>query len=314
MKKIKFNVNNAENLKLEILKIWENNNSFKKAIYLDVPCYHNLGDMLIYLGAKKFLTDNGVNILYQASALSYDFDKIEKIIKYNPDAVILLQGGGNFGDLYPEAQDYRLEVIKRFKENKIIILPQTIWYEDERNIESHALILNQANDLKIYTRDSRSFELAKRIGLKAELCPDTAHWLWSSSKINLFSDIKINNKYKSILIHRTDGELQDSIINKDEYQLVTDWPVIESKFDKLAEKLVRYQQKRLPFLNGIFMRLWYFHMISFCRKGVRLIISSEEITTSRLHGFILANILEKNAEVIDNSYGKNYAYIKQWLV
>jgi len=39
----------------------------------------------------------------------------------------------------------------------------------------------------------------------------------------------------------------------------------------------------------------------------------DSIHTSRLHGFILANLLNKEVHLIDNSYGKNKRYFQTWM-
>ncbi|MDI5788788.1 hypothetical protein PO124_11350 [Bacillus licheniformis] len=42
-----------------------------------------------------------------------------------------LSGGGNFGDLYPHFQQFRERVVEHYPDNRIVILPQSIYYEHE---------------------------------------------------------------------------------------------------------------------------------------------------------------------------------------
>ena len=90
-------------------------------VLLDVPYYTNIGDTLIWEGTKHFLKNIPHKCLYTASVETY------KNRPLPPDTVILLQGGGNFGDLWRRHQDLRLEVIRAYPKNKIIILPQTVF-------------------------------------------------------------------------------------------------------------------------------------------------------------------------------------------
>ena len=310
---IKPNKYQNTSIKNYLTEIHNDNGKFTSAIYLDIPCYHNLGDMLIYLGAKKMLHDLNVTVRYTESALSHNLKKIKRILKQHPDTVILMQGGGNFGDLYSEAQTYRLNIIKKFKNEKIIILPQTIWYDNYNNYLNDKEIIKKAKNLTIYTRDERSFNYISNItSIKINMMPDTAHWLWDDG-INILNK-KINHKgTKKILIHRTDDELSTESLKDDNYHKIFDWPNLESSKDKLFEKIIRFQQRKLPFLNNLFIIKWDKHMYSFCSKGVSELNEANDITTSRLHGFILSYIMNKNVSVLDNRYGKNYSYIKKWI-
>ena len=67
--------------------------------------------------------------VYKASRWSYKYRRLDKNI------TILLQGGGNFGDIWRPCQDFRLKVIRDYMDNPIIILPQSVFYEDEKVLE-----------------------------------------------------------------------------------------------------------------------------------------------------------------------------------
>src|SRR5690554_400866 len=95
-----------------------------KVSYLDVPLHTNTGDQLIYQGTCKFLKENGITI--NTIGCAYGKPKKQK------NTVIILHGGGNFGDLYKIHQKYREEIIKLNPDRKIIILPQTIYFESQK--------------------------------------------------------------------------------------------------------------------------------------------------------------------------------------
>ena len=54
-------------------------------------------------------------------------DKYEDLGKIPKSAIILLNGGGNFGDLWRSHSEFRIKVINNFRTNKIIIFPQTVF-------------------------------------------------------------------------------------------------------------------------------------------------------------------------------------------
>ena len=95
-------------------------------VLLDLPNYRNIGDQLIYIGELDFLKKLPFNCLLSSSVTFFN----------NPIAnqMILLQGGGNFGDLYPVHQNYRENIIIQYPNNKILIFPTSLHFDDERKM------------------------------------------------------------------------------------------------------------------------------------------------------------------------------------
>lgn len=169
--------------------IFQKNISFKmshnpKIWFLDSPDYENLGDQAIALGIIKFIKDNFsehqlVEVL--ESDLIKNLSYLKKAIK--KEDLIILQGGGNLGDIYPKYEFLRRQVIKNFPNNKIIIFPQSVWFSNtnkgykEQNISSK--IYGEHRYLNICARDSKSYETLKQIFPKNKilLCPDMALYL-----------------------------------------------------------------------------------------------------------------------------------------
>ena len=63
-------------------------------VFLELPYYENIGDTLIWEGSLRFLKQTKNKCLYSASSTTFYNQNISK------DTLILLQGGGNFGDLW----------------------------------------------------------------------------------------------------------------------------------------------------------------------------------------------------------------------
>lgn len=62
-------------------------------VLLDIPYYTNIGDTLIWEGTKSFLEKVPYKCIYSSDMHFFIEQKLEE------DVVILLQGGGNFGDI-----------------------------------------------------------------------------------------------------------------------------------------------------------------------------------------------------------------------
>lgn len=74
-------------------------------VYVDIPLYQNIGDWLIAMGAWELLNQSHYKCLAKLRWDDYYSYEI------TPNTIIILQGGGNFGDLYRGATDARNEVI-----------------------------------------------------------------------------------------------------------------------------------------------------------------------------------------------------------
>ncbi|MEQ8998304.1 MAG: polysaccharide pyruvyl transferase family protein [Coleofasciculus sp. B1-GNL1-01] len=131
---------------------------FEQCALLDYPDYLNIGDHLIWLGTvfylKKILK---TQIKYTATVKN--FSETEMLQKIG-DAPILFQGGGNLGDLWPELQEFRERVIAKHHSQPIIILPQTIYFEDQNKLNQAAEIFNAHPNLTIFARENYSYETA----------------------------------------------------------------------------------------------------------------------------------------------------------
>lgn len=165
----------------------------KQVSYLDIPVYDNVGDLLIMHGTLKFFTKNNIDAVTMLSENSFYDDAIEK------EDVIVFQGGGNFGDLYKNLQNFREKLVEKYTSNRIIIMPQTIYFESDENYKKCCEIFRQHKDLHICVRDKVSYKLAQQMSNYVYLLPDMAHQLYPIKSIDTQKDQKL-------LIKRLDGE------------------------------------------------------------------------------------------------------------
>lgn len=270
--------------------------------YLDIPVYGNVGDLLIMSGTLQFIENNNISIKGIGAYNNYSLDWI------NDEDVILLQGGGNFGDIYHEHQSFRENIISKKKNNRIIILPQTIHFSDVSNYNKCVEILSQHKDLHICVRDEKSFKLASKMSKNVYLLPDMAHQLWPIKTNITSSKTKLG-------FFRVDEEASGHVYSN--VGPVTDW----AEFVGKRIYMIRFFSRLAKLGHDIFdnrdivtniQKIWIKYANKIVGDAADLFSRFNEIHTDRLHGHILACLLNKENFVYDNSYGKNMSYIQAW--
>ena len=136
----------------------------RPVVYLDYPVHLNVGDQLINLGTECFLDDNGVRVVGRYSLFNCPADLHRRI---PADAIILLHGGGNLGDLYPDHEAFRERIVESCPDHRIIVLPQTLHFAAEAGFAAAAAIYRRHPALTLCVRDHAS--LAKAAGLGEEV-------------------------------------------------------------------------------------------------------------------------------------------------
>lgn len=136
-------------------------------IVIGSPNHGNLGDIAITYATLKLLErlypdDNVFDI--NMSEFPVEIDAIYHLIK--PQDVLVLQGGGNFGHVYPDDEMIRRYIILRFRSNKIIMFPQSVWYSDDLNGEKELVaasqLYGQRKNLLFLARDKYSYGIFKK--------------------------------------------------------------------------------------------------------------------------------------------------------
>ncbi len=167
--------------------------NIKKIIYTITPppSLRNVGDHAQVIAIKKWFIENFNKYL----VLEFDKNEIYKYLHsikkiVNEDDLIFLHSGGNLGDRGLWSENARRSIIKNFPKNKIISLPQTIFFSNTqkgiKELEMTKLIYNKHKDLAIIARDSYSFKLAKDYfpKCKTSACPDFVLYLTPCDNIN----------------------------------------------------------------------------------------------------------------------------------
>jgi len=272
-----------------------------KVYFIDYPVYGNVGDILIAKGTEAFFRTYGIKVLGRASMLNYCFPPTA------PDCTLVLQGGGNFGDLYQTHQALREQVVARFPDRRVVVLPQTIHFQSGDRLDASAGIFRKHPDLHLFVRDERSRAYAERFTDNVVLCPDMATELWPISS-------REPPEYPTLYLLRSDCEAAASQPGFSGNN-IKDWNTLLGGIDR---HLIRYLRKmhKLDRVTGNSVlnvyRYWRIYTDWLVRRVVKEFSRYEEIVTSRLHGHILACLMGKTNYLLDNSYGKNYSYYQAW--
>lgn len=294
---------------------------------LDVPNHINIGDQLIWQGEKDYLKRLPFKLQYEASLEYFAFNKM-------PDSgLILLHGGGNFGDLWESPPAFRRKIIEKYKDRKIIILPQTVFYKNEKNLLRDSEIYNSHPDLTICTRDNESYNIIKKYFTKNKvlLLPDMAF----CSDYSSFANNDMGNEI--LFMERKDQELNSEAVNLLKYMqkkefprniTIEDWPTFEKNikndnnsltaktFNFLKykiQKILFALQKTSDIIDPVFGFNKNITREKYIADGIEFIKRFDVIYTTRLHGAILSILMGKQVYIIDNSYGKNLNFYNAWL-
>jgi pyruvyl transferase EpsO len=128
---------------------------------------------LIWVGTVLyFLEQPQVQLKYIATNEAFSADEMEQKIGRG---AILLQGGGNLGDLY-ETQLFNEVIIERYHDRPIVMLPQTIYYRSQEALARTAKVFNAHPNLTLFTRDHISYSIAQKhfVNCRNYLAPDMA--------------------------------------------------------------------------------------------------------------------------------------------
>ena len=238
-------------------------------ILMGDPEYENLGDHAIGYATRIFIENNLSKYEYMSIPENYilnDINRIKKSIKSTD--ILLLQGGGNLGDLYIDQIKIRKKVIKHFPLNRIVLMPQTIFYKKDPGILPEYFLNHQ--DLILIAREKISYKIMKSHSTnQVYLMPDIVFYLYKNIELENFiregalicirNDIESNGN-TTVKIEKVKEALQNKGVKYTEISTLLKTPISTVE-----------RERSLEILFNKFK-------------------SSELIITDRLHGMIIAAI------------------------
>ncbi|MBU3179825.1 glycosyltransferase [Clostridium psychrophilum] len=303
--------------KIEYHKQYENGYKETKHMYetkddknyiflVGTPNHGNLGDQAIVYAENKILGDNFKNhtIIEINTA---DLLKNLKSLKVNAkkDDIFVLHGGGNLGNEYFWEEEARRKIISEFKDNKIILFPQSIYFKDTENgkneLEKTKTIYNQHKDFTIIAREETSYSIMKEAfpNNNVIMTPDIVMYLNKTNPVYHRSGalLSLRKDREGVLTQEQKDEIKNDVQSNFDKIIITD-TVAECKNqdNQVLEYMVNKNQREKQ-LNKKWDQF----------KKVELVI------TDRLHGMVFCAITSTPCIVIANYNHKvkdTYAWLK----
>ncbi|MBW9093092.1 polysaccharide pyruvyl transferase family protein [Microbacterium jejuense] len=277
---------------------------------LDAPALINVGDSMIWQGQVEYMNRLGHRIRYAADMQSYDARRLKRSM---PDGgIVMLRGGGNFGDLWVGHQNFRERVAQELRNCEIVQLTQSVMFRDPARAAQANKVLSAHPSFTLLVRDDLSMERAREQlpDVKIERAYDMALG-WTPRRTAEPTPGRV------VVIARRDREASSGLAEASEawrtpYDVhVTDWGSharypsrwgATRKLLKQNGKLVYRQWPSLP-QPTIERSLRYLNRWNL-DSAVDLFSQAQAMVVDRLHAHVIASLLGIPHVVLDNDHGK----------
>lgn len=259
--------------------------SSRTAIMISTPSHGNLGDQAIVYAQKRFLADAlpGFSV-FEIQRYQYELTRktIQSMVR--PSDIIVVDGGGNVGTLWPEENDKINDIVSRFIDCSVLVFPQTAYFEDsERGQECEretAAVYRSNPNLVYFSRDRRTFETIGR------LTPDTPNY-YVPDIVPYINDAPFSTERSgALLCLRDDKEraLDDEVVKTIDSVLVELGIQAGRTSTVVAEPTRIYEGNRDAILGAKWAEF----------------STSELVITDRLHGMFFSAITGTPCVALDN--------------
>ena len=273
----------------------------RRVALANFPDITNVGDSAIWLGTIAILTSLDVEVCWQGAASDVD---VRSILETEPEA-ILLNGGGNFGDLWRGQQQARELILASRPATKVIQLPQSAFFRHGANALRNAELWARIQHGTILWREERSLGWAMRSlpGVDHRLSHDMAFGLSGLDRTR-------RHRFDAVWIMRTDQEsLGRQLPDLPSSMEVTDWAASDGDTPALsalrADAAREHADRDTDYrrLGGIYQEMAEIRLA----RGIGILSLAEAVVTDRLHAHLLATLLGQPQVLLDNSYGKVFS-------
>lgn len=268
----------------------------KKILLLTTPPDYmgNLGDHAQVIGIRKWLKDFFPDYTF------VEYDK-EEVIRWmsviargiQEKDLILLQSGGNLGDLGIWSETARRTAIQALPDNRIVVLPQTVWFTDteegRKEWQTTRSIYNQHPNLMVCARDEESLRRARELfpNCQLGLKPDFVLYLYDSLYVQGILAEKVDRN-GALLVLRQDPE-----------------SVLEEEQQKAIENIIRSLSDSYSRYNTVIERdVPREARDDIVGESLRLFARHDIVITDRFHGLIFSVIMRTPCIVLENASHK----------
>jgi exopolysaccharide biosynthesis predicted pyruvyltransferase EpsI len=281
---------------------------------IDPPGYANVGDSAIFLGELAFLRRN-----FPAARIDF-FDTgnytpaCDRYIRGS--SIILLQGGGNFGEIWPRHHAIRLDILDRFPGRPIVQFPQSISFSTQAGIDATARAIERQGNFTLLVRDRKSQAFAeKHFPCTTILCPDMAFALGDMRREPASLDYMclLRQDKEAVTDH---SRLLEVLADLGGSMDVADW--IEASNSRLGnrDKTLGRTWRRHPWTIGVTRSFAFRLRERYARErvafGLNLLSKGSMVITDRLHAHVLCCLLGVRHLLFDSMDGKASALYEAW--
>lgn len=260
--------------------------SSKTIILPATPIHGNLGDQAIVLAQTHFLMDAGLHGLFECNRWQYERGKNAIGHLVRPGDLVIIDGGGNIGSLWPAESDKMNDIVVRFQENPVVVFPQTAYFEDTvagedcRRRVSEAYAKNP--NLLFFSRDRATYDAIREIAPTTRnlYVPDIVLYLDESHRDYLRSG--------ALLCLRSDKE-----------RVTGDGAALALRSALKARGLAAHETDTVVDL-GTFGRITTRNREAVLDAKWDEFASAEVVVTDRLHGMLFSAITGTPCVALDN--------------
>ena len=265
----------------------------RRAILIGSPVHCNIGDHLIAVECLKYVSRLGFDQVIEVPEFVYEL--FPSFLKIRSDDLVFINGGGWMGEDYEDELVIE-DIIRRFPENHIIILPQTIHVSEDNAacIRRMSRALNRSDRIIVTLRESNSYRIAKELLNVPE------------QRLFLLPDMGLLRK---------PGRKEGAGLNAAIFSVRDD---VEKTDDDGIDRMRDYFNQRAVRVSDS-STVIHTKYISF--KGRERVIEekidefsrADVVVTDRLHTMILALIAGSKCIAFDNATHKVSGVARQWL-
>lgn len=266
---------------------------------LGTPIHINLGDHLITLSEFQFFKDiHYPREIVEIPTEVYQLYKTRIKNITDQSTTIFINGGGWMGNLWPVEEGILQDMLSMFRDNRIIIFPQTIYYDSrlpryKELMDASREAFHNCKDVSLCVRDRASYELAKD-NLQVK-------------KLFLMADIALyyrahpnKNMERSKILGICLRKDRENIRNREN----------ETEIRKVFQEL-GYKDKNISTLFKV--RIPSVLRRRVVEKHIEQVSKCSLILTDRLHGMIYAYITRTPCLIMNNKTGKVFGVYQEWL-
>ncbi|MBR1376800.1 MAG: polysaccharide pyruvyl transferase family protein [Bacilli bacterium] len=224
----------------------------KYIFYFGVPMHPNLGDLAQCVCIRKFLKENYSDydvIEIDTNAFLSRFTTLRKKLKskIKDTDLIFFQSGYCTHDLGGREDLMHQAVIKDYPNNRIIVLPQTVFFKSDCRKKQASEVYNSHKHILFLARDNVSYKLAK------EMFPDIEIKAFPDIVTTMIGNYSFNNDRNGVLIcvrndiekYYTDSDIENlkNIIERNTSVTVTDTTItkkIDANYNGLEKYILDY--------------------------------------------------------------------------